>query len=202
MSTPRRKSEAETDETKQVKTHDFPASTLIEVRDLILEMLVRGDDREEIVEFIHEQYPKAFTNVGISYEIEHVKKEMVKMVDSDLLTMILRHVYVYERLYKKFNQVNFKGGARRALKQKEKLLGLVDQDFTIEVFNMKQGSGESLGDLYDLDKLTPEEREEFNLLLLKIKIPNGQALQLPQFSGQSGKSSSPFTHLDNFLSSD
>ncbi len=192
-------------EATELRHSTSPVSITNDVKDLIMGLLTQAWMRNEIVREVHNEYPGNYTDQQIKSLIEMVKDDIIKATDHDLLSIILYHIYCYERLYKKFMDIGDRGGARRSMKQKELVMGLVSEEIALELYQNTSGfSGEnSLDEEYDLSKLTPTERSEFDLLLFKISNNNETPLAitsvLPQERNSSTSLSSP---LDSFLAGD
>lgn len=135
----------------------------------IIAMLLDGKSTKEIKTYLVNKYRIKSTvcNVYIADARRIIKERQNYEVD----TLINLHIDRYEQIYAGLNALQCWTNAMSALKAKEKLMG-----FHRAGFHMKVTQGEiqqlqihHLDDEYNVDKLTPRQRDRMQALIDKAK---------------------------------
>lgn len=132
----------------------------------VIEYVIQGLSRTEILLLLERN------NENLSKDIAeklHAKalaavREKSSTNAEDIVT---QHVKWYEELYRKFDSMGYTPGKNAALRQKEKILGLlkeeniikVENEINIDIKNEPQ---------YDIKKLTKEEQERLSKYLKRV----------------------------------
>lgn len=123
----------------------------------IIEYIILGYSQSEIFGKIKLHYSKLKTST-ITSCYNRCKKIISDRVSTDVMEVVDLHVKWYEQLYRKFDSLDCLSGKNIALKQKEKILGLLKEDKVIRIENNLNltinGDPE-----YDVNKLTPFEQK-------------------------------------------
>lgn len=133
----------------------------------IIELRVRGEVREEIVNIICREY-----NISSPAAIHHVTQalEEIKKRASEISEMILsQHIDRYDKLYKWFNENGFTKHALKALQYRERLIGLHSENKEIEFNNIYIGESQVESSL-DLNRLSSQEKRLTMALIKKCKV--------------------------------
>lgn len=125
----------------------------------VCEYIIEGFSRTEIINKVLAAYPNLKEhNVVAIYE--KAKLSIVDRVSTDIEKVVDLHIKWYEQIWRYFEWIDNVAGKRNALKQKEKILGLLKEDNIINI-NNEINLNLTKSVKYDLNKLTPEERERF-----------------------------------------
>lgn len=134
----------------------------------IIQWRIDGIGSKEIEEKILKEYKEL--NLGQS-NIDKIKRksldalEEISKEDAEIVVSI--HVGWYEEIFKYFNKINYSAGIRKAMRGKEKLLGLLKEPkLTI---NQKINKTITREVDYDLSKLPEDKKVRLNQLLNKAK---------------------------------
>jgi hypothetical protein len=136
----------------------------------MFEMELLGFPYPEIESRILRKYPqfaKAQNPKGnLLARFQRLKATIISSYEEQYLHLLTMHLSLYEFFYHYFYQVNYKPGIQKALTQKEKLLGLLNDDIYAEIEH------DIIMDkpIYNFDKLEPHENERLMMLLAKAGI--------------------------------
>lgn len=139
---------------------------IVNIDNDIINAILTGDPQSTIVNGIRKKHPNLVGEM-IESRYEHCFKLIVERTSLSAEEVINLHVIWYERLYKLFKILDHVPGQLAAMRQKEKILGLLKEDNVIKIeneVNVKVGSEPE----YDMNKLTPEERERMEKYLKLI----------------------------------
>lgn len=100
--------------------------------------------------------------------LELVKDELASITQQDAEYIIPMHLTMYEEIYQYFNDINFVPGKMKAMRFKEKLMGLHKEDRTVEI-NNKETTIIEKEVIYETKKLTQQEQSRLTQLLEKTK---------------------------------
>lgn len=138
--------------------------------DVIIEicgLIIDGYSRSEILK-------RMMTTVSEKIAIECYTKAMAAIEAKSQLeaeNVIDVHVGWYEAIYRKFDYINFVSGKNAALRQKEKILGLLkDDNKTIQITNEANITLRKDEPGYDVNKLTVDEVKRLGKYLSRIKL--------------------------------
>lgn len=150
----------------------------------IIAMLLDGKSTKDIKTYLVNKYriPATRTNVYIADARRIIKERQNYEIDN----LINLHIDRYELIYTGFNALQAWSNAMQALKAKEKLMG-----FHRAGFHMKVTQGEisqlqihHLDDEYNVDKLTPRQRDRMQALIDKAKnLPANRKLRHVETNG-------------------
>lgn len=133
----------------------------------VLEKMLAGEAYRDIENYLLEKYdlPKEYSRTTLFFS---AKNQAAKITAQQADLIIPSHIMIYEQIYKYFESVNYTPGKMKALKLKEKLLGLHKVDNTIEI-NNKRTTIIERDAVYDVSKLEPKEQNRLDYLLNKAK---------------------------------
>jgi hypothetical protein len=138
------------------------------IRDVIRWQL-DGWKRSEIIKELKERFGELLSPAAISVLVDESRSVLAYENSSDVMQCIDTHVVIYEDIYRWFCEYGDGNGSNRALSQKEKLLGLHKEDRSIVINNTINVTEETGHETYDITKLSIEQKDRLNHLLLKAK---------------------------------
>lgn len=133
------------------------------------DLIVQGMATKDIVEMLEAEYDFTFEQ-GIDF-ITQCKNEIAEMTATDYSQIVAIHTDLYELLYRKFQGLDFVPGQLSAMKQKEKIMGMLEEEDNEIIIN-NQTNIALQNTVYDMSKLTTEQQQRFNQLFKKLE--NGQ----------------------------
>lgn len=142
-----------------------------EVNDVVVDCciwIVDGYSRAQIIAKIRERNEKTTELAAGKYYYKALKYIEQKSAN-DAEEVINTHVAWYEQLYRKFHSLDFVPGKNAAMRQKEKILGLLKDDNVIKIeneVNITVGDGAE----YDLNKLTEDEKKRLERYFKWLKV--------------------------------
>lgn len=92
--------------------------------DKIINYIMNGEPRRVCFEVIEQNTPVPLSNTGMQHIYEFAQKCIEEIVELDAAIIIHIHVRMYEKIYKYFREINNYEGMNKAMKGKEKMLGL------------------------------------------------------------------------------
>lgn len=134
-----------------------------------IEGLIKGYSKDELVDEVHKDYKYTYIP---EEEIETLIRRAVNAIKEttlvDLDKIIPIHIERYEWVYKEFDKLRFVAGKIKAMKGKEKLVGMHRENTQVEIHNEVniEIEGESL---YDTSKLNADERKRLEGYMKKIE---------------------------------
>lgn len=133
----------------------------------VLEKMLAGEAYRDIEDYLLEKYdlPKEYSRHTLFFS---AKNQAAKITAQQADLIIPSHIMIYEQIYKYFESVGYTPGKMKAMKLKEKLLGLHKVDHTIEV-NNKRTTIIERDAVYDVSKLESKEQDRLDYLLNKAK---------------------------------
>lgn len=134
----------------------------------VCEYIVSGLSRTEIVEKVLEAYPK-LTEINAVAVYEKSKEAIIEKVGVSLEGVINQHVNWYEVIWKKFNDIDCIAGKNAALRQKEKILGLLKEENIIKIDNEVNINVKKRVQ-YDFTKLDKDEQKRMDEYLKLVKL--------------------------------
>jgi len=133
----------------------------------VLEKILVGESYRDIEKYLSDKYdlPDTYSFNGLFFS---AKNQAAKITAQQADLIIPSHIMIYEQIYKYFEGVGYTAGKMKALKLKEKLLGLHKVDHTIEI-NNKRTTIIERDAVYDISKLEKNEQSRLDYLLGKAK---------------------------------
>lgn len=136
------------------------------IEQFVVEGLIKGYSNDDLILLLKKDYPhleeEEFRR-GIRAANAIIKEEVL----TDLDKVIPQHIEIYEKIYQEFDTLYYLPGKLKAMRQKERLVGLHKEQNTIEVINEVNIEVESGSD-YDLNKLTIVEQKRLGELMKRI----------------------------------
>ena len=137
----------------------------------IIDLYIQGTPASEITEIILIEYPVLKnSNKPNAYITDYLLTEasnlMIESHSNQFEMIAVNHVFIYESLYRFFKENGITGGEIATLKQKEKLLGLHNDDQLVKVdieTEINETTSSTFG--YDVSRLTEEEATRFERYL-------------------------------------
>lgn len=129
--------------------------------------IIQGLSRTEILEKIQSAYPN-LTVHNADNVYYNAKEAIVNRVATEVEKVVDLHVRWYETIWRGFDELDMVPGKLAALRQKEKILGLMKEENVVKInneFNIHIKSKPS----YDLNKLSPEEQVRMEKYLKLVK---------------------------------
>ena len=123
----------------------------------IIEYIVAGMSRSQIISKVVQLNPKLDEGY-VSHKYEECKKQIQERTSLSAEEVINLHVIWYEDLFKKMDALDSISGKNAALRQKEKILGLLKEENILKVENEVNITLNKVVE-YDINKLTPEEQK-------------------------------------------
>lgn len=149
---------------KQVKKN-LPHETEIIIQ-LAVEGLIKGYSNSELVLNIKNSYEHIEVEV-----IEGCLRKALALIKDQTLTDIERiipqHVELYEQIYQEYETLRYVPGKLKAMRAKERLLGLLKETNYVEIYNEVNVSVENEPE-YDISKLSSDEQKRLNVLLKRV----------------------------------
>lgn len=131
-----------------------------------VEKFIQGFSHSELSQLIREEFGKV-TDVQVTAALSAATKNIRKNTLLDLDKIIPQHVELYEQIYKELDELYCMQGKLKALRQKEKLLGLLKENSTIDIYNEVNIEIEQETP-YDLGKLDSRETKRLQTYLTKV----------------------------------
>lgn len=103
---------------------------------------------------------------GFLFQVREFIAESVVENNNEIVKI---HTLIYEDVYRRFRNIGHEEGQLKTMKQKEKLLGLLDEEVKEFVINNQVNIISEEESQYDYSKLTDEEVERMNYLLNKVQ---------------------------------
>lgn len=129
--------------------------------------IIQGLSRTEIIEKIQTAYPKLSShNADNIYS--NAKEAIVNRTATEAEKVVDLHVRWYEMIWRGFDELDMVPGKIAALKQKEKILGLLKEENVVRInneFNIHMKVKPS----YDMNKLTSEEQQRMDRYFKLVK---------------------------------
>lgn len=142
------------------------------IRQFAIEGLIKGYANSELIALLVKDYP----NVELS-EIEslirsaHLRISEATLVDLDKIIPL--HIEIYERIYKEMDDLYYVPGKLKAMRQKEKIVGLHKETNKVDIYNEINVEVET-DPVYDISKLDIEEQKKLNALIKRVMNDPGQ----------------------------
>lgn len=137
------------------------------ITQLAVEGLIKGYSNSELLSIIQQSY----SHVPIE-DVEKKIREATSLIKERTLTdidkIIPQHIELYEKVYRECDNIRYVPGKIKAMRGKEKLIGLHREQNHIEVINeidieIEQGSSD-----YDLSKLNAQELKRLEELMKMV----------------------------------
>lgn len=149
---------------KKVLPHDQE-----DIIQICIEGLVKGNSKEELIALITEDYRYKYISLE---DVELLIKRSVGVIKEQTLVdidkIIPLHVELYEKIYQECDKIRFIPGKLKAMRGKEKIVGLHRESNYIEIHNTLNIEVETEAE-YDLSKLTPTEQKTLAALSKRIE---------------------------------
>jgi hypothetical protein len=137
-----------------------------QIEETAIEGLIKGYAQVELVNILTKDFPEV-PQEEVEKVIRGALKRIRESTMTDLDKIIPQHIEIYEKVYAEFDELYYVPGKLKALKQKEKIVGLHKESNTIEIHNevnieVEKESG------YDISKLTKEEQGRLGELMKRV----------------------------------
>lgn len=132
----------------------------------IAKMIVDGKSKSELIKLINRQYSIAETELNELINSAFNKIDNVSIQSPSII--IHSHIEIYEKIHSYFVEIGYTSGAKKAMKAKEKLLGVLKKDKL--VINENSTTIINTEIEYDTSKLSPDEKKRMEFLLNKARI--------------------------------
>lgn len=138
------------------------------ITDFCIEGLIKGYSTDDLVQKVIEQY-----HVQDVDEIRTlIRKGLNRIKDETLVDIdriIPQHVELYEWLYQQYDGLRSVTGKVKAMRAKEKLIGLHKENNYVDIYNEMNIEIEMEGGGYNLNALSQQEKDRLQVLLQKIE---------------------------------
>lgn len=135
----------------------------------IIKWITEGVTKGEIIQRIKKSLKEDKNAEKLAHNlIEKAINQLSEFSNSDPSETIKAHLEMYERIHNYFNSIKHIQGANKALRAKEKLKGVIQNQRV--VINQNTVTEISVNPEYDISKLTDEEQKRMNYLLNKALI--------------------------------
>lgn len=133
---------------------------------LAIEGLLKGYPSSELSLELSKAAPDVLQD-----DIDKAIKEAIVVIRDTTLTdidkIIPLHTEFYERIYREFEEMRYVPGKLKAMKAKERLLGLLKETNYVEIHNELNVEIEKEPE-YDVNKLSPSEQGRLEALMKKV----------------------------------
>jgi hypothetical protein len=137
------------------------------IHEFAIEGLIKGYSHIDLIDKIRENWMNASEEV-----VDKLIKRAVKTIREETLTdidkIIPHHIEMYEIIYQEAEGLRNVSTKLRAMKAKERLVGLHRETNSIEIHNTINAEIE-VDAQYDLSKLDKKEQKRLELLMKKIE---------------------------------
>lgn len=136
----------------------------------VIEFVLLGYRFSEVLEYLDMTYNLSGVNGKKLYD--DAKKQIISLGDFDLDVVITQHLIRYEEAIRYFDEVGNYGAKASAMNAKEKLLKIFvekEPEITVEN-NIGVEVNIDTNQLYNINKLLPEEQNRFQTLFSKVKL--------------------------------
>lgn len=138
----------------------------VKIQQFAIEALVKGYSNSELLTLLIKDYPHlALESIEKIIRSSHNRIKEATLLDLDKIIPV--HIELYEKIYKEMDELYSMQGKLRAMRQKEKLVGLLRETNVVEIYNEVNVEIESEME-YDLSKLTNEEKKKLENLWKKV----------------------------------
>lgn len=137
------------------------------ITQLAVEGLIKGytsSQLSEEVSALYQSAPIEEVQLCIRRAIGVIKLQT--LVDVDKIIPI--HIGIYEQIYQWFDDMQYVPGKLKALRAKEKIVGLHRESNYVEVYNEVNAEIETDNGIYDISKLSDKEQKRLETLMKKI----------------------------------
>lgn len=135
----------------------------------IIKWITEGMNKGEIIEKITMRLKADKNAEKLSHHlIAKAIFQLTEFSNSDPSETIKAHLEIYESIYDYFKSIKNIQGANKALRAKEKLKGIIQNQRV--VINQNTVTEISVNPQYDISRLTDEEQKRMNYLLNKARI--------------------------------
>lgn len=138
-----------------------------EVYNMVIERLMLGVPRAEIIPIIHSMVTEKISEDKAIRLYMEAKEVLENEIIDDAPHIMDVHIGWYEKLYQRFMDLDFQPGMNKCMKLKEKLIGLHRTDTSI-VVNNKNVVNIVKNVQYDISKLSSEQQQRLQLLSAKM----------------------------------
>lgn len=128
--------------------------------------MAEGHSKGEIKKLIKSYLP-ALSERNITNILDKAILKIEELSKQDIPVIVSLHLANYERIYEYFKSINHAQGMNKALRAKEKLLGLLKEKKL--VINQNKTTIIEKTVEYDVSKLSPEKQKRLEYLLNKAK---------------------------------
>lgn len=132
----------------------------------VMDRMLGGEGLKDLQDHLISTY--GFNRITANTFLLEVKDEAGRIVSQQAEHIIPTHLDIYEEVFRYFDGVDFIPGKLKAMRFKEKLMGLHKEDRTVEI-NNKQTTIIEKQVSYDTNKLNQKEQSRLNELLKKAK---------------------------------
>lgn len=134
----------------------------------IMDKLIAGWERSDLEDYLSNHYE--MTPANIHTQIHNANQELKKRKLDTVENLATEHTLRYERLYKELHEMGWNNLAMKALRAKERMLGIDrkrgDGGMKISVNNRDVDIDISAE--YNIKQLSEKKRKRFDELLLKL----------------------------------
>lgn len=141
------------------------------IKQFAIEGIIKGYSNDTLIDLINADYgPVNIDECKLLIRQAHSIIKDETLIDIDKI--IPQHIELYERLYRDFDNWRSIPGKLKAMRAKERLIGLHKESNYVDVYNEMNIEVET-DSQYDLSRLTTQEQSKLNSLLKKIEDKNG-----------------------------
>lgn len=142
------------------------AKAQLELANETIEFLLQGYPYSDIKEYLTIRY--SLSERQAKYAIKSAREQIIELGEFDLEMIIAQHIMNYEEAIRFFDEIGNFSAKATAMGAKEKLLKLYEDD--TRVIEIENNINIDINNLdYSIDKLTEDEKQEFQVIFDKVK---------------------------------
>lgn len=146
-----------------------------EAKNLVIAGIVNGTSKEDIFLLVKEKINNEEEKYNLLYR--QALSSIRDRVMTDIDKIIPQHIELYEEIYKEFDEKNYVPGKLKALRQKERLIGLHKETGYVEVHN-EVNIEVNEEPAYDVAKLNTKEQKRLSELMKRISNGDRKAIRV------------------------
>ena len=133
--------------------------------------IISGVAQKDVVEELKREFN--FTKMQAVGFFANCKDYIASNTAATASEIIPSHIYLYEQIFMKMEELDHAKGALQALKQKEKIMGLLQDDERTIIINNKTNVLIDNQVAYNRSNLSEEQRIRLDYILAKASNPDG-----------------------------
>lgn len=141
------------------------------------DLIIQGTSTKQLTEMLEAQFDLTFEQ-SVEF-LSRCRTEIAKATAIDYPDVVAVHTQYYELIYKRFRTLDWTPGMLGAMKQKEKIMGLLEEEDNEIIIN-NQTNLTLQNTVYDMTKLSQQEKDRLQQLLKKLndgQKPNNREIE-------------------------